>query len=381
MMRGLPTPTMDVSVVVTNYDTGSLLDGCVRSFVEQELEGLALEVIVVDDASPSDQARWLEGVRRLGARVLALAKNVGHGAACNRGLEVAAGRCVLFVNSDVVACPGAIVPLVRFLDAHHDVAFVEPRTFLDDDRAFLIPELVTPSPHEHTVAALSRVSARAAMRLRRRHLRRSLASWRASEPIEQPHLTGACFGARRQTLRQLGAYDERYPLFYEDSDLFVRARRQGLRLVMLPAAHAIHYGHRSVAPFWEEAIAKSRIGRARYIGLHHGRLASAWDRALERLAGLAARVRMPRPHPVPIDLGEVRDAPCFELPAAQRPMLLLLAIDPWFLLACGHIEPTPPPAWTPSQGTWGSLFPTRWFLGAFDLDTLAPRVTWTFVRR
>ena len=366
----------DVSVVITNYNTGPFLGPCVDSVLAQDLGDLKLEVIIVENASFLDQRSYLEQAERRGARVLRLGENHGHGGGCNRGFRASSGRFVFLINSDIVACPGAMAPLVRHLETHADAGFVEPQTYLDDDRAFLIPEILRPSPWEYTLAAIARLSGRCAARLGLRHLRRSLATWRANEPFEVEHLTGAFLGARRDVLAALGGYDEGYPLYYEDSDLFARARRAGWKLVLVPQSKVIHYGHRSVAMIWDEAMAKSRIGRARYMRLHHGRLGRWWDAWLEAFVGVARRLHEARPHPAPIDLGTLDGPPRLELSGQARPYLFEIAFDPFFLLSCGRLGQEAPPKI--SGATWRSLFPTTYYLRALDLDTWKPVAVWTF---
>jgi GT2 family glycosyltransferase len=369
--------TADVSIVITNYNTGPYLERCVRSIFAQSLGGRRCEIVVVENASFVDQEPHLRAVASQGARVLRLPTNVGHGIGCNRGMAQTTGRFVFFVNSDIVACPGALMALLAVLETRDDAGLVEPRTWFDDDRAFCIPEVPTPTPLAATLDALARFSPRMATALSLRHTRRSLRSWQAKAPLGQAHLTGAFLGARRDVLRDLAGYDESYPLYYEDSDLFARVRRRGLQLLLVPGADVIHYSHRSVAQIWDEAMAKARIGRALYLRRHHGRLAQWWDACLER-ATRKASARPSRPQPRPLDLGTLADPPTFEVPASTRSWLLELALDPYCALSTGRLC-TEPRA-VISARTWQSLYATTYFLRALDLDTWRVLGAWRFVK-
>jgi len=50
---------------------------------------------------------------------------------------------------------------------------------------------------------------------------------------------------RAETFAQLGGFDERYRLYYEDVELCARARLAGLRVVVEPAARVIHAARRA----------------------------------------------------------------------------------------------------------------------------------------
>ena len=54
-------------------------------------------------------------------------------------------------------------------------------------------------------------------------------------------VTGACLAIRREVFRQLGGFDELFPVNYNDTDLCLRARRAGYRVVLEPAALLRHY--------------------------------------------------------------------------------------------------------------------------------------------
>jgi GT2 family glycosyltransferase len=50
---------------------------------------------------------------------------------------------------------------------------------------------------------------------------------------------------RRETFEQLGGFDERYFLYYEDVDLCARLRLRGYEVALCPDAKVVHHAHRS----------------------------------------------------------------------------------------------------------------------------------------
>lgn len=365
----------EVSIVVVNFNSGAYLVRCLAS-IERHTDGLRVEVVVVDNASPIDQTAELEAAERAGARVVRQEHNGGYAGGCNRGLAESSGRIVLFLNADVLACEGTIARLSSFLDEHPEAGLVEPRTFLDDDRAFLIPEFFPLSPKELSLAALGRISGRTADRLSLRRVRRTLGSWRARAPREQGYLTGAFLAGRREVLEELGGFDEDFPLYYEDWDLFQRVRKSGRKLFLLPEAEAIHYAHRSVVTVWDESLAKGRVARALYLDKHFGRPARWLDAGWEKLIAAAGAIRAPRPRRRIVELGALASPPALELEGPPGPYLLEIALDPFFHLAAGHLGEGS--EFAMSAETWRSLPAVPFYLRALELDALRARGAWSF---
>jgi GT2 family glycosyltransferase len=80
-----------------------------------------VEVLVVDNASTDGSP---DVARRLGARVIALERNIGFAAANNRALALAGGRFFVLVNPDAFPDPGSIDALISRLDTSPQVGIV-----------------------------------------------------------------------------------------------------------------------------------------------------------------------------------------------------------------------------------------------------------------
>lgn len=65
-----------------------------------------------------------------------------------------------------------------------------------------------------------------------------------ADPIEPDWVAGMFMLFRSSTFAQLGGFDERYFLYYEDVDLCARARLNGLRIALDPRAEVLHDARR-----------------------------------------------------------------------------------------------------------------------------------------
>lgn len=97
---------MDVSIIIVNYNTRDLLRDCLQS-VYQHTQGIDFEVIVSDNGSEDGSQ---DMIRALFPDVILMENNanLGFGAANNRGLDVARGKYVFYLNSDTVLCNNGV---------------------------------------------------------------------------------------------------------------------------------------------------------------------------------------------------------------------------------------------------------------------------------
>jgi hypothetical protein len=103
--------SVDLSVVIVNYNTADYLRACLPAL---ETPTLSLEIIVVDnDGSAHDVVAGFPHVV-----YLPQPQNRWFCGGNNVGIDAAQGKYVLLLNPDTVVQPGALQAMVAFLDAH-----------------------------------------------------------------------------------------------------------------------------------------------------------------------------------------------------------------------------------------------------------------------
>jgi glycosyltransferase involved in cell wall biosynthesis len=134
-----------VSVVIPSFNRGTLLEGAVRSVLEQTHQDL--EVIVIDDGSTDDTVNVLVGLAEKDERIhsLHLDSRRGAQAARNSGIRAAQGRWIAFLDSDDRWLPDSLearLELARRANAHvvHSDCRVVERGDIDA-RRFGVPPM------------------------------------------------------------------------------------------------------------------------------------------------------------------------------------------------------------------------------------------------
>ena len=214
-----PSPVW--SLITVTYNSAATL----REFWTGAREfGPDVEWIVVDNASTDDSAETAES---LGARVLKLDRNVGFGAANNVGFAQSESSYVAFVNPDVRPVASTLPRLREAID--RTGGLVAPQ-LLNADGTLQPNGRGYPFLVNKVMNRLQTGDDESAYRVYAR----------PGEEVDVVWLMGAVVAGRRNTLEGLGPWDETFFVYYEDSDLGLRARRAGLRNILLGDAQWTH---------------------------------------------------------------------------------------------------------------------------------------------
>ena len=89
-----------VSVIIPVYNTGELLKKCIDSVLEQSYNNV--EIICIDDCSTDESPSVLKEYARNNRNFIALynSENIGQGRSRMKGISVAEGEYIFFVDSD-----------------------------------------------------------------------------------------------------------------------------------------------------------------------------------------------------------------------------------------------------------------------------------------
>jgi glycosyltransferase involved in cell wall biosynthesis len=131
-----------VSAVIPTYNHAAFLADAIRSVRIQNWPGT--EIIVVDDGSSDNTAEVLRGLAGEDLRV-EVQENLGAAAARNRGIELARGKWIAFLDSDDLWLPGKLAAQMPVLEKSTGFGFSFAEAFMlerDGGQSRLKPQLV-----------------------------------------------------------------------------------------------------------------------------------------------------------------------------------------------------------------------------------------------
>ena len=106
----------DVSVIIVNYNTRELLKNCLDSLYAQTKE-ISFEVLVSDNGS-KDGSLDMVKTNFPQVKIIDNNENLGFGAANNRGLAQASGKYIFYLNSDTVVINNAVKIFFDYWESH-----------------------------------------------------------------------------------------------------------------------------------------------------------------------------------------------------------------------------------------------------------------------
>lgn len=346
--------TPRVSAIIVNYHSAAHTRRAVASLREPGRTP-GVEVFVVDNSAAEPERRALAGLAGPGVELILNERNAGFGAACNQAYARARGEYCLLLNPDAYLLPGALELMTRDLDASPGTAAVSPQTWLDDECRLLTPPSRMPGPWDEVLRALLGPWPPVGALHGRWWRRRALSVLTSTGVVEQACLSGAHVLLRRGAVDAVGGlFDERFFLYFEDSDLFRRLRRGGYRLALDPRAHGVHHYDQCVTPRPGE---KARLGDESY-----SRYLDKYDpggrvrRVAARLRGILPAARAPRYR----ELDMTSRPPALPVPARWH--------GAWALEVAAHEHFVPAavmfgtgPSASLTEGAWNVLNPRRYF--------------------
>ena len=222
-----------LSIVVVSFNTREATLACLRSAT---LDDPDAELVVVDNGSIDGTA---DAVRAAlpAAVVVEAGENLGFARGVNVGVAASAGERILLLNPDTLVIPGSLGAIQAFADTRPEFGLYGGRTVRPDGE--LDPSSCWGEPTWWSLLCFATGLSTAFPRTRLFDPE-SLGTWPRDTVREVPIVTGCLLLITRAAWDSLHGMDEDYFLYGEDADFSRRARRAGLRPVIVPDAVIVH---------------------------------------------------------------------------------------------------------------------------------------------
>ncbi|MEO0977099.1 MAG: glycosyltransferase family 2 protein [Pseudomonadota bacterium] len=230
---------MDISIIIVNWNTIDLLKDCLSSVV-QNLGDLEAEIIVIDNASSDGSQEMVE--RDFPSAVLIRnEKNVGFAAANNQGFLIAKSENILLLNSDTVVHGDVLQKSVSYLDEHPSVGAMGCRVLNTDGTVQL-----TCSEFPTLINLFVMSSGLWKLKTPRWFGKYLMTDWQRDSERSVEVISGCYLLVRNKVIREVGALDEHFFFFGEETDWCYRMRKAGWQLMFAPVGEITHHGGGSV---------------------------------------------------------------------------------------------------------------------------------------
>jgi len=229
----------DLSIVVISYNTIEMTRECLAS-IARHSDGLSVQTIVVDNNS-GDGSVFMIKSDFPGVALIENTENKGFAAANNQGFAQCRGKYVLLLNSDTVILEDVLKNSVDFLCSHPHVGAMGCQV-LNPDRTIQRTCSGFPTLFRLFVMTMALDKVRGL-----KFLDSYLMRWWSRDTEREVEVISGCYLLiRKEILETVGALDERFFFFGEETDWCRRIREAGWKLTFAPVGKIIHYGGGSV---------------------------------------------------------------------------------------------------------------------------------------
>lgn len=222
-----------ISIIIVNYNTTKLLIDSINS-IKETTKDIPLQIFVVDNCSNDMD---VEKFRRdfPGIQLILNRENKGFARANNQALENFDGGFALLLNPDTIVKSGAIKRLRAFMEENPSVGIAGPKLLYPDGSVQHSWEKNFPG-YKYAGKSLESLP-----------------------PDGVAWIMGACMMVRKEAIDEVGALDEDYFMYGEETDWCLRMRKKGWKIAYIPEAEVVHFEARSASTLAKEETWRRRI--------------------------------------------------------------------------------------------------------------------------
>ena len=226
----------DVTALIVTYNSKDEIDILMRSLQSCSYFD-KMTVYVIDNASSDGTPEYIK--EHYGwARVIESKDNLGFGRGHNLVIKNTNSKYHIIMNPDISVPEDAIKNAIEYIRENEDIAVVTPFVMNIDGTQQHLPKR-NPSV-KYMIGGMFENKFAYCKKLRDEYTLKDIV---VTEPIDVEFCTGAFMITRTEALHEVGGFDEKYFLHFEDADLTRELRRVG-RAVYNPDIKVIHKWHR-----------------------------------------------------------------------------------------------------------------------------------------
>lgn len=232
---------MDVlSLIIVTHNSGRYILNCLKTIYSFNNK-FPMEIIIIDNNSEDDTIEILKKLDT-NCKIIRNIKNFGFAKACNQGIKIANGNYVFLLNPDTEILNDAFSLLYNFMEKkENEMIFCVGAQLFNEDcepiKSFgRFPNLFYVIYEQFGLKGLI-------LKLRnKKFCNKKILS---NQPYEVPFVLGCNMFIRKSVLDEIGLFDERFFLNFEETELSWRANKAGYKSMILPKAKILHYSGKS----------------------------------------------------------------------------------------------------------------------------------------
>ena len=220
-----------ISIIIVNYNTSHLTYECVQSIFKYEAKN-TLEIVIVDNASQKiDYDNLLTMFLNVSNVKIVRSKiNLGFGGGNMLGMQHATGNFYAFINSDVLFVESVFENLVSFANNKNDFGVAGIQIFDAENKKSI--------SYRYFEGVRYKLLGRKFLEFTKKQ--KLSTKENTKEPFTVDFVIGSFMFFKKKTFNSIGGFDTNIFLYYEETDVCYRLKKNGFRTYFLPNLKYIH---------------------------------------------------------------------------------------------------------------------------------------------
>jgi len=231
-------PKVLISLIDFNGSENTLL--CLDSLDNVKVEGFELSVVVVDNAS-KEKFQTEKKYKNFSLKIIRSETNLGFAGGQNLGIKYGLDNGVdyfVILNNDVILEDNFLLELLKTFVSQKDCGIVSPKIYFAKGHEF--------HKDRYEEKDLGKVIWYAGGKMDWQNM---IAAHRGVDEVDKGQYeklektdfaSGCCEIIKREVFKNVGLFDDKYFLYYEDNDLSQRAKKAGFAIYYQPNAFLWH---------------------------------------------------------------------------------------------------------------------------------------------
>jgi len=214
----------DLSIIIVTWNTADITLKCIHTINKYLNNKLNYEIIVVDNASSDNTIQLLSKEKIV---LIKNHENSGFAKGNNIGVKKAKGKYLFFLNSDMELIDDSFIAMFKFF-VNSDIGLIGP-SFLNTDltpQGSVFPPQTVANAFKEFVLKIKNVY--------------SKYTPDSKTPVSVWSVSGGAILIKKDLFKQVGGWNEKYFIYFEDLDLCRSIRRLGQQIIFYPNCKVIH---------------------------------------------------------------------------------------------------------------------------------------------
>jgi len=224
-----------VAIIILNWNRPKDTVDCLASLAKLNTKGWQPAIYVVDNGSTDNSIEQFKKIKKPDFSIVENGKNLGFAQGNNEGMKVAikeGADYVIVLNNDTVVDKDLVMGILKGFIKDRNIGVLCPKIYFASGFEF--------HKDRYKKDELGKVIWYAGGNIDWNNIYASnhgvdqVDTGQFDKQIDTDFATGCCMVAKREVLKKIGYFDERYFMYLEDVEYSQRAREAGFRVVYSP---------------------------------------------------------------------------------------------------------------------------------------------------